>query len=150
MAMLQVICKDCHEESSLRGWIEKEDLIGTKYENLMNTITEDELYILQEKGEIKDEWDRWDGKCPECGSELEFCWLEQHSTIHRILKNGKLSKTVKERRYEGSMDCGFIACSNKDCDFHTDCDLDTESRVNGNKIYIHENDNHQFMIDIDE
>lgn len=66
--MLQVICKDCKQESFLRGWIDKKDLIDTKYENLINTITEDELYELEEKGEIKDEWDRWDGKCPECGS----------------------------------------------------------------------------------
>ncbi len=69
MAMLEVECKDCHEHKSLRGWVEKEDLIGTKYESLIDTITEDELYQLQEKGEIKDEWDRWDGKCPYCGSE---------------------------------------------------------------------------------
>ncbi|MEE1255575.1 MAG: hypothetical protein UHN47_03565 [Lachnospiraceae bacterium] len=68
MAMLQVVCKDCGEESSLRGWIEKEDLKGTKYEHLMATITEKELYALEEKGEIKDPWNRWDGKCPDCGS----------------------------------------------------------------------------------
>lgn len=43
MAMLLVICKDCGEESSLRGYIEKEDLRGTRYENLMDTITEEEL-----------------------------------------------------------------------------------------------------------
>ena len=69
MAMLQVICKDCNEESSLRGWIEKEDLIGTEYENRIDTITEKELYELEEKGKIKDPWDRWDGRCPVCGSE---------------------------------------------------------------------------------
>lgn len=69
MAMLQVICKKCGQESSLRGWIDKEDLVGTKYENLFNTITEDELYDLEKRGEIKDEWDRWNGKCPIFGSE---------------------------------------------------------------------------------
>lgn len=69
MAMLQVICKDCGQENSLRGWIEKEDLIGTKYQNLIDTITEDELYALEETGEIKDEWDRWEGNCPVCGSK---------------------------------------------------------------------------------
>lgn len=68
MAMLQVICKKCGEETSLRGWIEKEDLIGTKYEDRMDSISEEELYELAENGEIKDEWDRWDGKCPVCGS----------------------------------------------------------------------------------
>lgn len=69
MAMLQVKCKDCHIESSLRGWIEKEDLIGTKYENRMDSITEEELCDLEEKGEIQDPWDRWDGRCPNCGSK---------------------------------------------------------------------------------
>ena len=24
------------------------------------------------------------------------------------------------------MECGFIACSNADCDFHTNCDLEVE------------------------
>lgn len=74
MAMLQVVCKDCGDETSLRGWIEKEDLIGTKYEYLMDTITEDELYDLQEKGEIKDPWDRWDETCPVCGSKNVFAF----------------------------------------------------------------------------
>lgn len=68
MAMLQVICKKCRQESSLRGYVVKEDLIGTKYENLIDTITKEELYDLEQKGEIQDEWDRWDGKCPVCGS----------------------------------------------------------------------------------
>lgn len=69
MAMLQVICKDCGEECSLRGWIEKDDLMGTEYENRIDTITEEELCELEEKGKIKDQWDRWDGRCPVCGSE---------------------------------------------------------------------------------
>ena len=41
--MLTVVCKNCHSEFSLRGWLEKEDLKGTSYENKINTITEDEL-----------------------------------------------------------------------------------------------------------
>ena len=71
MAMLQVVCKRCRSENSLRGWIEREDLIGTKYEHLMNTITEEELYELEKNGEIKDEWDRWreNPVCPDCGSK---------------------------------------------------------------------------------
>lgn len=72
MAMLQVMCYDCQDENSLRGWIEKEDLIGTKYENLIDTITEDELYELARAGLIKDPWDKWDGRCPTCGSENVF------------------------------------------------------------------------------
>lgn len=69
MAMLQVVCKDCGEETSLRGWIVKEDLLGTEYEELMDTITDEELQSLEEAGKIQDEWDKWDGKCPVCGSK---------------------------------------------------------------------------------
>lgn len=69
MAMLQIVCKDCGFESSLRGYIIKEDLIGTKYEPLIDTITQEELYELDQKGEIQDEWDRWDGTCPHCKSK---------------------------------------------------------------------------------
>lgn len=56
MAMLEVICNDCKTETSLRGWVEKEDLKGNSYENLTDTITEDELYALQEDKKIKDPW----------------------------------------------------------------------------------------------
>jgi len=69
MAMLQVRCKDCGLENHLRGWIDKNDLKGTKYEHLMDTITEEELSLLESMGEISDEWDRWDGCCPDCGSK---------------------------------------------------------------------------------
>jgi DNA-directed RNA polymerase subunit M/transcription elongation factor TFIIS len=68
--MLTVICKKCHSEFFLRGWLEKEDLKGTSYENKINTITEDELQELEQKGIIKDEWDRFldNPICPDCGS----------------------------------------------------------------------------------
>lgn len=88
-------------------------------------------------------------KCPICGEELEFVELNQYSNIYRILKNGKVSKTKKCTRNEGSMECGFICCSNTDCNFHTDCDYDTETTGQYNHIYIHENDIGQFMIDVD-
>ena len=69
--MLTVVCKNCHSEISLRGWLEKEDLKGTSYENKINTITEDELQELEQKGIIKDEWDRFldNPICPDCGSK---------------------------------------------------------------------------------
>ena len=69
MAMLQVECSDCLSTYSLRGCVEKEDLVGTKYEHLMDTITEEELFKLQESGEVKDPWEKWDGTCPSCGSK---------------------------------------------------------------------------------
>lgn len=87
-------------------------------------------------------------KCPLCGAELEYVELLQYSNVYRILKNGKMSKTKKCKREEGSMECGFICCSK--CNFHTDCDLDTYTTGDYKNIYIHENNNGQFMIDIDE
>lgn len=62
-------------------------------------------------------------KCPLCGAGLEYSSLYQFSKVYKILKNGTLSSTSK-KRYEGSMECGFISCSNEKCNFHTDCDLD--------------------------
>lgn len=79
-------------------------------------------------------------KCPVCGGTLEYCNLYQISHVYRILKNGKLSKRYSKRE-EGSMDCGFICCSN--CDFHTDCDLDTDC-VTG--VHIYESDFGSFRI----
>ena len=89
-------------------------------------------------------------KCPICGGELEYIDLYQYSRVYRILKNGKVSKKMKYKREEGPMECGFIDCSNQDCDFHTDCDLDTDIKGDYKHIYIHENNKHQFMIDIEE
>lgn len=86
-------------------------------------------------------------KCPLCGGELEYVNLCQYSNVYRILKNGKISKTMKRKRDEGSMECGFICCSI--CNFHTDCDYDTETTGNYNNIFIHESDTGQFMIDVD-
>lgn len=69
--MLSVTCNDCGEMYSLRGWIEKEDLKGTPYENMMNSITEEQLYELHQKGEIKDEMERFEANpiCKKCGSK---------------------------------------------------------------------------------
>ena len=53
--MLTVTCYDCGEMYSLRGWIEKEDLRGTQFEEKIDTITDAELSELEEKGLIHDE-----------------------------------------------------------------------------------------------
>ena len=50
--MLTVTCYDCGEMYSLRGWIEKEDLRGTQFEEKIDTITDAELSELEEKGLI--------------------------------------------------------------------------------------------------
>lgn len=63
-------------------------------------------------------------KCPICGEELEVNNLYQYSKVFKILKNGKISKTMKYKRDEGSMECWFLSCSK--CDFHTDCNLDSD------------------------
>ena len=78
-------------------------------------------------------------KCPVCENELEVNYLCQYSKVHRILKNGKTSKTMKYKRDEGSMECWFLSCSK--CTFHTDCDLDSEEH----NIHIWQEDNEQFM-----
>lgn len=83
-------------------------------------------------------------KCPLCGSVLEYSSLHQYSLVHKVLKNGTLSKTFKKRDC-GSMECGFISCTNEECDFHTDCDLDVEDY---NEIHIYQNDD-KFMYEDD-
>lgn len=83
-------------------------------------------------------------KCPICCGELEYIALNQYSDVYRILKNGKMSKTRKFKRDDGSMECGFLNCSC--CDFCTDCDLHSDKYKN---VYIYENVNGQFMYEID-
>ena len=63
-------------------------------------------------------------KCPLCGEKLEYNSLFQYTNVYEILANGKLSKKRKRKEDSGSMECGFISCTNKNCDFSTDCDLD--------------------------
>lgn len=87
-------------------------------------------------------------QCPLCGEELEYVELNQYSNVYRILKNGKVSKTKKFKRDEGPMECAFIACTQ--CNFHTDCDFDTDTTGDYKRIYIHENNEHQFMIDVEK
>lgn len=69
--MLTVTCNDCGEMFSLRGWIETEDLKNTPYENVMNTITDEQLQELYRNGMVKDEMDKFKENpiCPECGSK---------------------------------------------------------------------------------
>lgn len=89
-------------------------------------------------------------KCPVCGSELEYVEFCQYSEVYRILKNGKISKVRKHKMDTGPMECGFIACSNYECNFRTDCDLEVKTTEKHNHIYIYQNGNGQFMICMDE
>lgn len=63
-------------------------------------------------------------KCPLCGNPIEYNSLSQYTDVYGILKNGKMSKVRKRKEDSGSMECGFISCTNENCDFQTDCDLD--------------------------
>ena len=54
--MLTVTCYDCGEMYSLRGWIEKEDLRGTQFEEKMDRITDTELNELEEKALSVTKW----------------------------------------------------------------------------------------------
>lgn len=87
-------------------------------------------------------------KCPLCGSELEILYLGQYSEAYKILKNGKISKVRKYKRDEGSMEVSFISCTK--CDFHTDCDYDTDTTGNFSRINIFQNNDNRFMIEVEE
>lgn len=86
MAMLEVVCRDCDSKTPLRGWLEKEDLKGTEYEHRMNTVTEDELFVLQESGKVKDPWGRFldNPMCPVCGSKNVY-WF-YYKRVHTIFQ----------------------------------------------------------------
>ncbi len=84
-------------------------------------------------------------KCPICGSCLKYHALMQYTNVYKVKKNGELSKNMIIKIDNGSMEAGFLICSNDDCDFQTDCDLDSINHRNisiycdGNK-YFYETD----------
>lgn len=84
-------------------------------------------------------------KCPICGEKLIYSALMQYSLNFQLKRNGELSSKGKKRD-EGSMECGYIYCTNSNCNFITDCDLDCENHPNikiyqsGNKYYYKNKD----------
>lgn len=84
-------------------------------------------------------------KCPLCGGKLKYSALMQYSCVHTIKSNGELSKKVKKEDI-GPMECGFISCSNSECNFTTNCDLECEEHKNieiwldGDKYFYNDND----------
>ena len=46
------------------------------------------------------------------------------------------------------MDVSFISCTK--CDFHTDCDYDTDTTGNFSRINIFQNNDNRFMIEVEE
>lgn len=73
-------------------------------------------------------------RCPKCGETLEYSELMQYSNIYKIKRNGELSKRRVRKEDNGSMECGYIHCSN--CDFTTDAELNYRGR--DEKITIHQ------------
>lgn len=69
-------------------------------------------------------------KCPICGSALEHNELMQYTNVYRIKRNGEISLKRSRKLDNGSMECFFITCSNKECNFLTDCDLTSLNHKN--------------------
>lgn len=72
-------------------------------------------------------------KCPICGSSLEYSSLMQYSNVYKVLHNGELSKKRIRKEDNGSMECGYYSCTNPDCDFVTDCEMNV---MNHNEIKL--------------
>lgn len=81
---------------------------------------------MRKKFKLPEDVEKVLNRCPICGSKLEFSALYQYEKVYGIKADGTLTSQPKLKRDVGSMECGFISCTNDDCDFHTDCDLDTE------------------------
>lgn len=69
-------------------------------------------------------------KCPLCGSELEYNALYQYEISYKITKYGEVASRRKSKRDVGSMECGYIMCTNEKCQFMTDCELNVEKNRN--------------------
>ncbi len=85
--------------------------------------------------------------CPLCGSDLNYNELMQATDIYPITKRGKVSARRMKRRFEGSMGTGFINCSNENCKFVTDCDLEVEKNIVDIDIW---QQNGKFMYELGE
>lgn len=77
-------------------------------------------------------------KCPICGSKLEYTELCQYEKVYCITKKGKITSRHKYKADVGSMECGYIICTNEECDFYTDCDLNVEGYKNINVFQLGE------------
>lgn len=84
-------------------------------------------------------------RCPICGSELEYNSLYQITKVYKILKSGKLSTKPKRKEGVEPMECGFIACTNSECDFHTNCELEVEE---DNRYNIYQQDSVYIIEDL--
>lgn len=81
-------------------------------------------------------------KCPICGGKLIYSALYQYSLNYGIKSDGTITKSRKKEDI-GSMECGFIYCANEECDFMTDCELNSLNHANieivqDNGIYYYE------------
>ncbi len=79
-------------------------------------------------------------KCPLCRHRLQYSRMMSYTLDALIKLNGEAAAREKKSDV-GSMECGFISCTNKDCDFSTDCYLKCQNNVRikiwqeGDKFY---------------
>lgn len=69
-------------------------------------------------------------KCPICGAALEYIELGQYEEVYGITKKGSITKRRKRKKDIGPMEAAFIACTNAECNFHTNCELEAEDHMN--------------------
>ena len=69
-------------------------------------------------------------KCPICGSKLQYNAYYQYSNIYSIKRNGELSDTRVRKIDNGSLESGFIFCTNSKCNFVTDVDFGCSKHPN--------------------
>lgn len=84
-------------------------------------------------------------KCPICGGKLEYNMLCQYSNVYGIKRNGKLTEQRKRKEDVGSMECGFISCTNGD--FLTDCELNVIEPCDSNVKVYYENSSYYYRQD---
>jgi hypothetical protein len=77
---------------------------------------------MTSKEDLKQEGWKLLNKCPVCGSKLNYC-AEMSSTIDYQLKRDGMPSVRGKRTEAVSMECGYLACQNPECDFLTDCYL---------------------------
>lgn len=66
-------------------------------------------------------------KCPLCGNRLQYSRMMSF-TYNSILKLNGEPSAKKKKSEAGSLECGFLSCTNGECDFVTDCDLQCERK----------------------
>lgn len=56
--------------------------------------------------------------------------LNLNITLYISMKYGEVASRRKCKRDVGSMECGYIICTNEKCQFMTDCELEVANSKN--------------------